>query len=135
MIPWLALSLGAVAAVELAIRLSFRDCLATLRRTVSRVAVTFSSSDSERRKQEVLAACSRRMLANSVALFLLLLAVLLPFSAAVALAELASTGALELAVSVPGITGCALFAAGYAILRKRVARLFPGSQAASSPGP
>lgn len=135
MIPWLALALGAVAAVEAGVRLPFRSRLAALRRTVSRVVATASSSGSERRKQAVLVVCSRRLLAGSAALFLLLAAVLSSFLAAVGLAELAGHDAIGLAASRHGLVGCALAAAGYAVLRRHVAGLFRGGQAAAPSGP
>ena len=53
-----------------------------------------------------------------------MLAALSPFLAAITLSELISGGAVELAASVPGIVGCTVFAAGYTMLRRHVARLF-----------
>lgn len=135
MIPWLALALGTAAAVEAGARLPFRVRLAALRGTLVRVAGAVSSSGSERRKQAVLMACARRLLAGSVALFALLLAALAPFAATVALFELAGGGVLAPAASAGGIVGCAVFAAGYAMLRRHAARLFSGRQAASPSGP
>lgn len=139
MIPWLVLALGTAAAVEVGVRLPFRSRLAALRATLVRVAGALSSSGSERRKQAVLTACARRMLAGSAALFALLLAALSPFAAVVALSGLVAGGGvpevLGPAASVHGIAGCTVFAAGYALLRRHVARLFSGGQAASPSGP
>lgn len=123
MTDWLILALGTIAVVEAGIRLPFQTHLAALRETVSRAAVTVSYSGATWRKQTALAGRACRLFAGSVTLFLLLAAALFPFLATVALAEYAGGRVLPLVVSFPGFIVCTLAAAGYASLRRRVAKL------------
>ena len=122
MIAWIVIVACTLASVELVVRLPIGARVAALRASLARVAAAAGSTASDHWKQRALTALAQRVLGDSVALLLLLLAVLAPFLAAVPLSELAGHGILRTVASLGGTAAASACAALYVTCRGLVVR-------------